>query len=30
LISYRPRRGREYLRALDEHLVRCIREIGNR
>jgi 5-methylcytosine-specific restriction endonuclease McrA len=30
LISYRPRKGREYLRALDEHLVRCIKEIGNK
>ena len=30
LISYRPDDGREYLEALDEHLVRCLRKLGGK
>jgi len=30
LVSYRPRKGREYLKALDEHLVRCLNELGKK
>lgn len=30
LISYRPEEGREYLSALDAHLVSCLRKLGGR
>jgi 5-methylcytosine-specific restriction endonuclease McrA len=30
LISYRPDDGREYLEALDAHLVECLRSLGSK
>jgi len=30
LISYRPDDGREYLQALDAHLVRCLKKLGSK
>jgi 5-methylcytosine-specific restriction endonuclease McrA len=28
LVTYRPKKGREYLKALDEHLVRCLEQLA--
>lgn len=29
IVTFKPERGAEYLKALDEHIMRCLSELGN-